>query len=220
MLTWTSQSLDLYTKTSPRDERHICTHPWFCVLDSELWQTMDYEAGFYLSTPKPKSVTLHILLVPPPSSSLSFFLSFLFSHFHPLLMCRTLILNIPFPMFWSNGFTCRWAGNLHQLKGLPFPPDAFWQRCVYSSSVLSITPGTLPELLPHGASRLVLHRRSSWEIGLRTHSFREKLLSQWHQMGSSLRYQSFVFWHKVTPSVILSRAESISQTPSALWILL
>lgn len=33
---------------------------WFCVLDSELWQTMDYEAGFYLSTPKPKSVTLHI----------------------------------------------------------------------------------------------------------------------------------------------------------------
>lgn len=69
-----------------------------------------------------KSVTLHMaaskaasFLIFPPTFSLSFFLFY----FHPLLMCDTLILNILFPVFWSIGFTCRWVGDLHRLKGLP-----------------------------------------------------------------------------------------------------
>lgn len=49
---------------------------------------------------------------------LSPFLSFCLTFIH-FLMCDTLILNILFPVFWSIGFTCRWAGNLHRLKGLP-----------------------------------------------------------------------------------------------------
>lgn len=81
-------------------------------------------ASFYLETPKPdtgESSQSHFtqqqakrpLPLPPPSSSSSL------SYFHPLLMCDTLILNIPFPMVWPIGFTCRWVGNLHRLKGLP-----------------------------------------------------------------------------------------------------
>lgn len=55
----------------------------------------------------------------PHSPSRSHPFSFFPSYFHPLLMFDTLILNILFPVFWSAGFTCRWAGNLHRLKGLP-----------------------------------------------------------------------------------------------------
>lgn len=124
----------LYIKASPPRERHFWMHPmcaaasrgsWFCVPDCELWQTSDYETGFYLNAPKPDTNELsqsHMAAskatsfpVLPPTFSLPFCLSC----FHPLLMCDTLILNILFPVFWSIGFTCRWVGNLHRLKGLP-----------------------------------------------------------------------------------------------------
>lgn len=78
-------------------------------------------AFFFLEAPEPdadESSQSHFLLFHPhlhPSS---------LSHFHPLLICDTLIPNIPFRMVWPIGFTCRWLGNLHRLKGLPPLPDA------------------------------------------------------------------------------------------------
>lgn len=130
----------LYIKASPLCERRFWMRPmcaatsggsWLCVPDCELWQTLGLWDQLLFERAKTrhkraKSVTLHVAAssprppshsLPPPHSLpiLPFFLS----HFHPLLMCDTLILNILFPVFWSIGFTCRWVGNLHRLKGLP-----------------------------------------------------------------------------------------------------
>lgn len=130
-----SQSLaPLYIKASPLWERRFWMHPmcaatiggsWLCVLDCELWQTRDYESGFHLNAPKPDTnersqshmAASKAASAPRPPSH--FLLSFLPPHFHPLLMCDTLILNILFLVFWLIGFTCRWVCNLHRLKGLP-----------------------------------------------------------------------------------------------------
>lgn len=72
---------------------------------------------------------------------LSPFLSFCLTFIH-FLMCDTLILNILFPVFWSIGFTCRWAGNLHRLKGLP-------SLLMLSDNGVSIHPLCSASLLGH-----------------------------------------------------------------------
>lgn len=128
----------LYIKATPLCERRFWMRPmcaatsggsWLCVPDCELWQTLGLWDRLLFERAKTrhkrdKSVTLHVAassprpLSLPPSHSLPI-LPFFLSHFHPLLMCDTSILNILFPVFWSIGFTCRWVGNLHRLKGLP-----------------------------------------------------------------------------------------------------
>lgn len=154
-----------------------------------------------------------------PRFPMFFFFSFFFS-FHPLLMCRTLILNTLFPVFWSADFTCRWAGNLHQLKGLPSLLMLSDKRSVYSSSRVKhhsqdtawiavswcfkarFTP---KKLLRNWIKNTFLQRKGFTVSGI------------WWVVRSDIKALC-LFRHKVTPSVILSRAESISQTPLALWI--